>query len=456
MDSPDFAPDFAYGKALQTSFLFYEAQRSGKLPVDNRIAWRGDSALKDGADVGLDLTGGYYDAGDHVKFGLPMAASITMLSWGVVEYYDAYQASGQLDEALAAIAWGTDYFLKAHVTDGQATQAFYGQVGDGKLDHDYWGSPEAMTMARPAYQIDRDNPGSDLAAETAAALASAAIAFRQTAPAYADTLLDHAKQLYTFANTYQGRYSDSIPAAQTYYPSSGYHDELSWGAAWLYRATGKSQYLTQAEQHYEGLGNSWTQSWNNKSYGAAILLAQATQKRRYRNDVEGWLNHWANGAIKITAGGLAWLDEWGALRYSANTAFLAGVYSDTVNAAQGQFDQFARQQVDYILGDNPAQRSYIVGFGDNFPKSPHHRGASGTSDVHDPATNRHILYGALVGGPGSPQDSAYVDERTSYTTNEVALDYNAGLTGALVRLYGQLGGEPLSDAALTKILQRSP
>ena len=78
--------NFRYGEALQKSFLFYEANRSGSLPNDNRIEWRSDSTVNDGSDVGLDLTGGYFDAGDHVKFGFPMAASMTMLSWGVVEY----------------------------------------------------------------------------------------------------------------------------------------------------------------------------------------------------------------------------------------------------------------------------------------------------------------------------------------------------------------------------------
>ena len=41
---------------------FYDAQRSGKL-VNNRVGWRNDSAVKDGQDVGVDLTGGFYDAG---------------------------------------------------------------------------------------------------------------------------------------------------------------------------------------------------------------------------------------------------------------------------------------------------------------------------------------------------------------------------------------------------------
>jgi len=52
---------FDYNEVLHMSILFYEAQRSGKLPTTSRILWRGDSGLKDGCDVGLDLAGGYYD-----------------------------------------------------------------------------------------------------------------------------------------------------------------------------------------------------------------------------------------------------------------------------------------------------------------------------------------------------------------------------------------------------------
>ncbi|MEO1181465.1 MAG: glycoside hydrolase family 9 protein, partial [Cyanobacteria bacterium J06636_28] len=441
--------DSSYGKVLQKSLLFYEAQRSGDLPDDNRIAWRGDSALNDGADVGVDLTGGYYDAGDHVKFGFPMAASITMLSWGAIEYQDAYQKSGQYDELLAAIKWGTDYFLKAHISDGKTTQALYGQVGDPRTDHDYWGAPETLPTDRPAYKIDPQNPGSDLAAETAAALASASIVFRDVDPAYADELLVNARQLYTFADTYRGRYSESIPEARDYYNSwSGYTDELSWGAAWLYKATGEQQYLAQSQANYQNLGIDWTQNWDDKSYGTGILLAQITDSQNYRSDVEAWLNNWVSGGIEQTEGGLAWLDQWGSLRYSANTALLAGIYSDTVNAAEGQYDQFSRSQIDYILGDNPAQQSYVAGVGDSYPTHIHHRAASGTTDINDPAANEHVLYGALVGGPRLPNDFSYVDERTDFLGNEVALDFNAGFTGAVARLYGQDGGDVLSDAAL--------
>ena len=444
---------FNYGEALEKSILFYEAQRSGDLPATNRVEWRGDSALKDGADVGVDLTGGYYDAGDHVKFGLPMASSMTMLGWGVVEYRGAYEQSGQLPYILDTIKWGTDYIIKAHT----APNEFWGQVGLGGPDHAFWGPAENMTMARPAFKIDAQHPGSDLAGEAAAALAAASIVFRPTDTAYADLLLDHAVELYNFADTYRGKYSDSIPDAANFYNSySGYNDELVWGATWVHNAieaTGATDttYLNKAESYYQGVNKGWTQSWDDKSYGAAILLAQETGKPQYRNDVEGWLNHWTDksgGGITYTPGGLAWLSQWGSLRYSANTAFLADIYSDTVNDPNNRYSDFAEGQIDYILGDNPNNRSYVVGFGENSPQNPHHRGAHGstTNNINDPVDNRNVLVGALVGGPSAPNDNAYTDDRTNYITNEVALDYNAGFTGALARMYGESQGDAIASS----------
>lgn len=449
---------FNYGEALQKSFLFYEAQRSGPLPKNNRIFWRGDSALNDGADVGIDLTGGYYDGGDHVKFGFPMASSMTMLAWGVVEYKDAYSKSGQLNEVLNAIKWGTDYILKAHIIDENGTKEFWGQVGNPKTDHAYWGPPEKINIKRPAFKIDPSHPGSDLAAETAAALAATSIVFRATDREYADLLLKNSKQLYEFADNYRGRYSDSIPNAQNFYTSSGYEDELSWGAVWLYKATGDRKYLEKAKTNYQYLDPAWTHNWDNKSYGTAILLAQETKDIIYRDEVRSWLNNWSNegaNGITHTQGGLAWLDKWGSLRYSANTAFLAGIYSDTVEDNNNRYSNFAKKQIDYILGDNPRKSSYLIGFGNNFPLNPHHRGshAGSYSNFKSSKPNAHITYGAVVGGPASPDDFDYVDHRTDYIRNEVSLDYNAGFTGALARMYGRFGGDPLSEGELNILVK---
>lgn len=449
-----------YAELVQKSLLFYEAQRSGRLPENSRLNWRGDSGLEDGKDVGLDLTGGWYDAGDHVKFGLPMAYSAAILSWSVYEYRDAYKESGQLDAALGNIKWATDYFLKAHT----APYELWGQVGNGAQDHAWWGPAEVMPMERPAYKIDASCPGSDLAGGTAAALASASIIFKPTDSSYSEKLLAHAKQLYDFADRYRGKYSDCITDAQQYYNSwSGYKDELTWGAVWLYLATDEQQYLDKALASVSDWGDPaswpyrWTLSWDDVTYGAQLLLARLTNDSRFTASVERNLDYWSTGyksngsteRITYTPGGLAWLEQWGALRYASNAAFLAFVYSDWVDDTEkaNRYRDFAVRQMQYMLGDNPQQRSFVVGYGKNPPKHPHHRTAHGSwaDQMNVPENHRHTLYGALVGGPG--RDDSYRDDITDYVSNEVAIDYNSAFTGNVAKMF-QLFGKghvPLPD-----------
>ena len=59
-----------------------------------------------------------------MKFGFPAAAAMTVLAWGGISYKDGYQAAGEYDNLLDAIKWGTDFFIKCHVSDNE----FYGQV----------------------------------------------------------------------------------------------------------------------------------------------------------------------------------------------------------------------------------------------------------------------------------------------------------------------------------------
>ncbi|MEU3457726.1 glycoside hydrolase family 9 protein [Micromonospora sp. NPDC006766] len=451
------APAFNYAEALQKSLFFYEAQQSGKKPAWNRVSWRGDSALTDGAGVGLDLTGGWYDAGDHVKFGFPMAFSATMLAWGAVDYRDGYVASGQLTPLLNNLRWVNDYFVKAH----PSPNVLYGQIGKGDDDHKWWGPAEVLPMARPAYKIDASCGGADLAGETAAAMAASSMVFRPTDAAYADKLLTHAKQLYTFADTVRKSYHECITDATSFYKSwSGYQDELVWGAIWLYRATNDAAYLTKAETEYDKLGTEpqsttrsykWTLAWDNKQFGAYVLLANLTGKQKYVDDANRWLDWWTVGVngskVNYSPGGMAVLDSWGALRYAANTAFAALVYSDKTTDAtrKARYHDFAVRQINYALGDNPRRSSYVIGFGANPPKNPHHRTAHGSwwDSMTVPTETRHVLFGALVGGPSSAND-AYTDSRSDFVMNEVATDYNAGFTSALVRLTKEYGGTPLA------------
>ncbi|MEM2972273.1 MAG: glycoside hydrolase family 9 protein, partial [Candidatus Bathyarchaeia archaeon] len=444
-----------YGEALQKAIFFYMEQRSGDLPDNNPVIWRADSCLKD------PVTGGYFDAGDHVKFGLPMAYSVAMLGWAAYEYKSALSSAGLLDELQDAIKWGADYFVKCHT----ATNEFVYQVGDGGQDHGFWGPAEVLDvkMSRPSYKVTSSSPGSTVVAETAAALAIAYIVVGNS------NYLTHAKQLFDFA--YSTKSDSGYTAANGYYDSwSGFWDELAWAATWLYLATNDSAYLTKAEECVKNWGKEgqtnywswkWAHCWDDVHYGAQILLARITGKQEYIDSIDRsfafWIPDYASkfgssipgydgSKVTYTPGGLAYLDQWGSLRYATTQAFLAFVWSDYVSDSNKKsvLQAFGEKQVNYALGSNPRSGSYVCGFGSNPPYKPHHRTAHGSwaNDISTPDISRHILHGALVGGPDS--GDSWKDDRSDYTKNEVACDYNAGFVGALAKMYALYGGSPIS------------
>jgi hypothetical protein len=93
----------------------------------------------------------------------------------------------------------------------------WANVGNGDVDHTFWGRPEEWpsNLTRPSVMINTTHPGSDLAAEYAAAFAVGSMVFKDQDPIYSATLLTHATESYTFATTYLGKYNDSI--GDTYY-----------------------------------------------------------------------------------------------------------------------------------------------------------------------------------------------------------------------------------------------
>ncbi|KAA0200410.1 hypothetical protein HAZT_HAZT005065 [Hyalella azteca] len=383
---------YDYRELLCQSLVFYEANRSGKLPSDQRVEWRYDSAVDDGAADGVDLEGGYYDAGDFVKFAFPMGFTMTFLAWGYISYEDGFVQAGQVEYFEKTLRWATDYFLKSHT----APTTIWAQVGDSDLDHTFWDRPENMTMARPSFVLNETNPGRliGLGEHT------------RSDPAYAATLLTAAKELFDFANTYRAVYSDNIPEGDAYYTSSGYGDELTWGAIWLYRATGDDSYRALAEQFYVEFNVAYGASfnWDNKKSGCNAVFAELLGGE-YLTFLQQNVAEFRNNYV-TTPGGLHYFSQWGSLRHALNHAFIAFKAADLGIDVDANVE-FAERQVNYALGTNPSDRSYVVGVGKNPPTHCHHRAAScpdidvpcGWTYFDTPDPNPHILYGALVGGP---------------------------------------------------------
>ncbi|MCO5602668.1 hypothetical protein L7F22_056804 [Adiantum nelumboides] len=327
---------FDYTDALSKSLLFFQVQRSGKLHENQRVTWRGDSALLDGIDENVDLTGGYYDAGDNVKFGFPMSFTLTVLAWGALENAAGFQSAGELSNVRQAIKWGTDYLLKA---SADVPTRLWVQVGDGDADHQCWQRPETMTTPRTAFQINVSNPGTEVAAETAAALAAASLVFKHVDAAYSKLLLTRAAMVFEFADQYRASNTGECPFYCSY---SGYNDELVWAAAWLFKASGgRSKYLDYVQEAVDEnmVESTFEFSWDNKHAGVAVVILGSSlfdKETALRAAIKERADYFmcANLAgnplnqVEKTPGGLLYLREWANTQYAGGAAFLAAVYAD--------------------------------------------------------------------------------------------------------------------------------
>ncbi|KAL3349912.1 hypothetical protein AABB24_022791 [Solanum stoloniferum] len=482
-------PPDNYTLALRKALMFFNAQKSGKLPKHNNVSWRGNSCLQDGksddSTMFKNLVGGYYDAGDAIKFNFPQSFALTMLSWSVIEYSAKYEAAGELAHVKDTIKWGTDYLLKTFNSSADTIDRIAAQVGKGDTsggatdpnDHYCWVRPEDIDYARPVTEC---HGCSDLAAEMAAALASASIVFKDS-KAYSQKLVHGARTLFKFSRDQRGRYSVGNEA-ENFYNSTGYWDEFIWGATWLYYATGNSSYLQLATT--PGLakhaGAFWggpdygVLSWDNKLTGAQVLLSRMRLFLSPGYPYEEILRTFHNQTSIImcsylpvftsfnrTKGGLIQLNHGRPqpLQYVVNAAFLATLFSDYLAAADTPgwycgpnfystdvLRKFAETQIDYILGKNPRKMSYVVGFGNHYPKHVHHRGASipknkvkynckgGWKYRDSSKANPNTIVGAMVAGPD--KHDGFRDVRSNYNYTEPTLAGNAGLVAALVALSG--------------------
>lgn len=435
-----------YAEALQKSLYFYECQQAGPLPEWNRVEWRANSTMDD------YVLGGWYDAGDHVKFNLPMGYSASMLAWGLYQYGDGIEKIGQWETYQNNLEFVLDYFVNCDKSD----EVVY-QVGNGQEDHTWWGPVELLaygmkedgSYVRPYYIID-DTGYTAVLSEMASALASGAVALKGKSDKV-DTYIEHAKHFFELADAQKSDDGYNSSDASGFYRSRSFYDDLFYSANWLYMATGDTFYLDKAKSYILNLGKelgsdelkySWGQCWDDVMQGGMLLYAINTQDSTYISRVKKHLDYWCDSVTKLD-GGLRWLDSWGCLRYAQTAGFISAVACDTIlkdDSNKSKYVDFYETQINYALGDNPDNRSYVVGYGENSPKNPHHRTAHSSykNDLEYPETNAHILYGALVGGP--TQTGEYEDSRGNYINNEVATDYNAGFTALLCKMVDAYGG----------------
>ena len=442
-----------YAKLLQYSMYFYDGNMCGD-DVDSASAfdWRGN------CHTGDEVVGGFHDAGDHVKFGLPAGYTAATLGWGYYEFKDAYDSLGQTAHLKEITNRFCKYFKDCTVLSGDTVSKFCYQIGEGGggNDHGYWGPPETQESikgSRKAFWTS--NGASDIAAEYAAALAVNYLNFGNAED------LKYAEALYKFSTQYNQCATDGTSG---FYSSDTYEDDQAWAAGFLYLATKDDKYKNFMDNFFATGNREWGEvytplGWSNAESGAAALYGEIAGDWKWANSyvsknctdkTKFWMPDWAS---------------WGSARTNTAMQLVAMVISKHTD---NDYSDWCKAQMGMILGDNSTGKNLVVGFNENSPKYPHHRAASGhaytSSDEATPAwdeANSHVLVGALVGGPSSSDFSTYKDTIKDAQLNEVALDYNAAFVGAAAALYDKyktgsldssipgVGATPTTTAATT-------
>ncbi|BEJ16931.1 hypothetical protein CspHIS471_0603320 [Cutaneotrichosporon sp. HIS471] len=479
------SPNAQWSAVLGNSLWFYDAQRSGRLDAGaypNRVAWRQDSAVNDGEVVGLDLSGGWYDAGDWIKATYPLGVTMWALSWSAMSYGPGFEAANQTAYMDSTLRWGYDWLMKVHPTD----DTLFVQVGASAHDggNAYWGPDGGLARNRACYAINASYPGTDAWASTAGAFAMGSLAYQGTqwntstsawgpAPlanaSYSAQLLKHGETLYRVAKENDKKsFTDSIKNIGAAYVPNSFGDDLCTAALALAAATNNSAYYAEAYNHYTNYslsrsGAVW--NWDSRVPAAYVLFAELAAARPglaagagldanltgWQTEVEGWIERSIAGDAGRTyissAGLLFWVgdsDEASlnpAMAFAALLLRYAPLASSTDKAKR--YRDFAATQIDYLMGKNPMNVPYIVGMHPNSPPAPHVVRGSGLTDesnLRDPPTNKETLYGAVPGGP-RPND-LWWPWRDDWVQNEIALDYNANLPALAAYQLATGAGDP--------------
>ncbi len=490
-----FCSDYNYTDAMAKALMFFEANRCGKnVNIFNRFNWRGPCHIYDGIDVGEDLEGGYHDAGDHVIFGMPQTYAFSTLGWAYYETKDVYERTRQRIWMLRTLKYFSDFFMKCHRNpnifyyqkgDGVIDHNYWGPP-EMQTYQDYTIDRATKHKASP------DKPAGDVAANAAAGMALMYLNYKDEDYKYAVDCLTHSITLYRLARKYEGlgtgdgfythdTFEDDMSFASVWLARAikDYGDQKAkQNLGELLNSVFETDVVNSTTTIYErfledaktylrrkaGTGDPddfqyepfWPYCWGNIFMGSVLLyglevdpvLKAEGKPNPYLAQIKKVIENYVAGTsyFSKTPGGLIYPNTWGVLRYVSAAMFCFGVYLK-YNPNEPNYESwlhYIKSQIDYILGDNPRVTidvdhpdgfsnpgSYIVGWGKNPPKHPHHRAAHGsrTNNMNNPKYHKHTLYGALVGGPDSTD--THNDVTTDYVLNEVAIDYNASCVAGL-------------------------
>jgi hypothetical protein len=455
--------DDDYIEAAWMTTRFYGAQRSGQGPNWVLDGTNNPTSFTNEKYNGKDVSGGWFDCGDHVMYGQTQGYSSYVLAVSFAEFtkgfYDLYTGdytdyksskdytrkggkSNDVRDLLEELRYEADFWVKAAIDENN----FVTVKGDGNSDHNKWVTAGAMTKlgsgdgGEPRYikgnADDAYTPGM-------AAAMLAVMARIDPDESAREKYLKAAKTAFAYAKKHKG-----VTNSQGFYESSWWNNIWEDGpflaATELYRTTKDESYKSEAQKYWDKIDFS-KNSFSRFSYSDASPLSyilgefvfgfnplgdyagvQNYLDKMYQNqtDSKGIFNKETGGPGKFST------------RTPAGGAFLYALYSKF--AKDDSYDADIEKNIAYLLGDNSNKKSYVVGFnrnGANAPTHPHHRGYYANEDPGrdvngaGSAPEKNKLLGGMIAGDFT--SGSHSNSTAQWQVNEVCLDLNAPLVGAL-------------------------
>ncbi|MBB2902162.1 endoglucanase [Kineococcus radiotolerans] len=432
-------------------------------------------------DYTTDVTGGWYDAGDHGKYVVNGGIAVGQL----LQQYERSltaptadrgaladgtlsipESGNRVPDVLDEARWELEWFLKMQVQPGRP---YAGMVFHKVADVDWTGLPQDPATDPQPRVLYRPSTAATL--NVAATAAQGARLFARYDRAFSQRLLATARTAYAAAQANPAVYAPAPDAALDPNPGSGPYDdrdvsdEFYWAAAELYLTTGEPQFrkdVLGSPVHTADVFPAGGFDWGHVGALARLDLATVPSElnQRERRAVRRSVTEAADRLLIDQAGqpfGQPYAPEGGQYAWGSNSGILANLQvlgtAFDLTGDDAYRDGVVRG-MDYLLGRNALNNSYVTGYGDVFSKNQHSRMYANQLDPSLP----NPPAGTVAGGPYSPTATSgdpitaplfpegcaaqfcYVDDIGSWSTNEITVNWNAPLAWVASFVADQDGG----------------
>ena len=442
---------------------FFGAQRSGQGPNWILDGTNNPTSFTKDSYNGKDVSGGWFDCGDHVMYGQSQGYASYVLALAYAEFtkgfydlytgdYTDYKASkdysrkggkpNDVRDLLEELRYEADFWVKAAIDENN----FVTVKGNGNQDHMKWVTAGAMSKLGSG---DGGEPRSitgnanDAYTPGMAAAMLAVMARVEPDESAREKYLKAAKTAFAYAKKHKG---------VTH--SEGFYDSGWWGGVWqdgpflaateLYRTTKDESYKSDAKKYYDDIDfdkNSYSRFSYSDASPLSNIMGEYVFNFHPQGDFSGSVGYLdrmymdqadKNGIYNKETSS----KEHFHVRTPSGGAFLYALYAKYFK--DNSYDEAIEKNIAFLLGDNSYKKSYVVGFdrnGAKAPTRPHHRGYYGNEDAgrdvngagNPPEKNK--LLGGMIAGDFN--NSNHNGSTADWQVNEVCVDMNAPLVGAL-------------------------